>query len=80
MHITCTEGGAHMFLRKNYSKKTGRTYLQIVHGYRDKEGKSKSKVIKSVGYLDELLKEYDDPIAHSVVSFKRNELPFMFTI
>jgi len=53
-----------MFLRKNYSKKTGRTYLQIVHGYRDKEGKSKSKVIQSIGYLDELLKECDDPIAH----------------
>ena len=53
-----------MFLRKNYSKKTGRTYLQIVHGYRDKEGKSKSTIIESLGYLDELLKEYDDPIAH----------------
>lgn len=53
-----------MFLRKNFSKKTGRTYLQIVHGYRDKEGKSKSKVIKSIGYLDELEKEYDDPIAY----------------
>jgi len=32
-----------MFLAKNYSKKTGRTYLQIVHGYRDKEGKTKRK-------------------------------------
>jgi len=53
-----------MFLRKNYSKKTGRTYLQIVHGYRDKAGKSKSKVIKSIGYLDELVKEYDNPIAY----------------
>ena len=53
-----------MFLRKNYSKKTGRTYLQNVHGYRDKQGKSKSKVVKSIGYLDELVKEYDDPIAH----------------
>lgn len=53
-----------MFLRKNYFRKTGRTYLQIVHGYRDKEGKSKAKVIKPIGYLDELEKEYDDPIAH----------------
>jgi transposase len=53
-----------MFLAKNYSKKTGRTYLQIVHSYRDKDGKSKRKVVKSLGYLDVLEKEYDDPIAH----------------
>lgn len=53
-----------MFLRKDFSKKTGRTYLQIVHGYRDKNGKSKHEVIESLGYLDELEKEYEDPIAH----------------
>lgn len=53
-----------MFLRKNYNKKTGRTYLQIVHGYRNNEGKSRSKTIESIGYLDELKKVYDDPIAH----------------
>ena len=53
-----------MFLRKNYNKKTGRTYLQIVHGYRDKDGKSRTKTIKSIGYLDELEKIYNDPIAH----------------
>jgi hypothetical protein len=45
-----------MFLAKNYSKKTGRTYLQIVHGYRDKEGKTKRKVIEFLGYVDELEK------------------------
>jgi hypothetical protein len=53
-----------MFLRENYNKNTGRTYLQIVHGYRDKDGKSKSKTIESIGYLDELEKIYDEPIAH----------------
>lgn len=53
-----------MFLAKNYSKKSGRTYLQIVHGYRDRQGKSKRKVIQSLGYLDELEKQYSDPIAH----------------
>lgn len=53
-----------MFLKKNYYKSTGRTYLQIVHGYRDKQGKSKTKVIEALGYLDELEKEYNDPIAH----------------
>ncbi|EKE06193.1 MAG: hypothetical protein ACD_19C00055G0001 [uncultured bacterium] len=53
-----------MFLRKDFSKKTGRTYLQIVQGYRDTNGKSKHKVIESLGYLDELEKEHDNPIAH----------------
>lgn len=53
-----------MFLAKNYSKKTGRTYLQIVHSYRDKEGRSKRRVIKSLGYLDALEEEYADPISH----------------
>lgn len=53
-----------MYLRKNLNKKTGRTYLSIIHNYRDKETKStKAKVIKSLGYLDELENEYDDPIA-----------------
>lgn len=53
-----------MFLAKNRSNKTNRTYLQIVHSYRDKQGKTKRKVIQSLGYLDELEKKYDDSIAH----------------
>ncbi|MDR0461448.1 MAG: IS1634 family transposase [Nitrososphaerota archaeon] len=53
-----------MFLRKNYSKKTGRTHLSIVQGYRDADGKNKHKTVKSVGYLDVLEKEYPDVIAH----------------
>ena len=53
-----------MFLRKNYSKKTGRTHLAIVQGYRDIDGKNKHKTVQRVGYLDELQKEYNDPIAH----------------
>lgn len=53
-----------VFLRKSFNKSTGRTYLSIIHGFRDKDGKSKSKVIESIGYLDELYKEYEDPIAH----------------
>lgn len=63
-----------MFLAKNYSKKTGRTYLQIVHSYRDKNGKSKRKVEKSLGYLDVLEKEYDDPIAYFEQVAKQMEL------
>ena len=53
-----------MFLRKNYSKVTGRTHLAIVQGYRDIDGKNKHKTIKTLGYLDDLQKEYPDPITH----------------
>lgn len=54
-----------MFLRKATNRKTGRTYLSIVHGYYDpKSHSSRTKTIKSLGYLDELEKIYDDPIAH----------------
>jgi len=53
-----------MHLRKAFIKKTGRTYLSIVQGYRDNNGKSKSKVIESLGYLDKLKEQYDDPVAH----------------
>src|SRR5699024_940589 len=43
--------------------KTGRVYLSIVHGYRDKETrKSRTKTIESLGYLDELEEEYEDPV------------------
>lgn len=53
-----------MFLKKVKNKQTGRTYLSIVHGYRDKATKkSRTKTIESLGYLDELEKKYDDPIA-----------------
>ena len=56
-----------MYLKKSTSSKTGRTQLSIVHGYRDKEGKTRQRTIKTLGYLDELKKEYKDPITH----FKR---------
>ena len=60
-----------MFLRKSFNKKTGRTYLAIVHGYRDSKGVSRSKTVRSLGYLDELEKEYDDPIAHFTKEAKK---------
>lgn len=53
-----------MYLRKVVSKKTGRIHLQIAHNYRDEAGKSKAKIIQSLGYLDVLEKQYPDPIAH----------------
>lgn len=54
-----------MYLRKTPSKKTGRVYLSIVQGYRDpKTKKVKQKLVKGLGYVDELEKEFEDPIAH----------------
>ena len=61
-----------MYLQKNVNPKTGRVYLQIVHKYRDKETKKiRSKTIQSIGYLDELEKEYADPIAHFTALAKK---------
>jgi transposase len=46
-------------------RKDGRTYLSIQKHYWKKDTKScTTKTIKSLGYLDALEKEYDDPIAH----------------
>ncbi|HKM38938.1 MAG TPA: transposase, partial [bacterium] len=49
---------------KQSRRKNGRIYLSIEKAYRDQDGKPRAKTIKSLGYLDELEKEYDDPIAH----------------
>jgi transposase len=63
-----------MFLRKSTNKKTGRTYLSIVHSYwNPAEKKTRSTIIKSIGFLDDLEKEYDDPIAFFTEEAKRLE-------
>lgn len=50
---------------KQSPRENGRIYLSIEKSYRDKTtGKPKSKTIQSLGYLDVLEKEYDDPVAH----------------
>ncbi|MEX1030855.1 MAG: transposase, partial [Paenibacillaceae bacterium] len=52
-----------MYLKKT-RQKNGRTFLSIVDGYYDKEkGHSRTVTIEKVGYLDELEKEYEDPLA-----------------
>ena len=57
-------GGALLNLKQSV-RKNGRVYLSIEKAYRDKDtGKSRSKTVKSLGYLDVLKKEYDDPISH----------------
>jgi len=43
----------------------GRKYLSIVQGYRDPVTKKvRHKTIKSLGYLDDLKEDYEDPVAH----------------
>lgn len=54
-----------MYLKKCTNSKTGRTYLSIAKKYRDPiSKKNKESNIKSLGYLDELEKKYDNPISH----------------
>ena len=53
-----------MFLKKT-KRPNGRVTLSAVQGYRDPEtGKPKQKSIETFGYLDELEKQFDDPISH----------------
>lgn len=51
-----------MFVKKT-KHKSGRVYLSIAKNWRE-GGKTRSKTIRSLGYLDELEKLHDDPIAH----------------
>lgn len=60
-----------MFVKK-YKYKNGRTYLSIVNGYKV-NGVTKHEVIQKLGYLDELEKEYDDPISHFSAEAKKIE-------
>ena len=54
-----------MYLKKSKNNKTGRTYLYIADGYHDREkGYTRTITVQSLGYLDVLEKQYDDPIAH----------------
>ena len=52
-----------MFLKACPSHK-GKIYLSFVQGYRDENGKVKQKTIQKLGYLDDLKKEFEDPISH----------------
>ena len=54
----------YMYLRKKKFKTSGRIHLSILHGFRDNEGKVKQKTVMKIGYLDEMEKIYNNPIAH----------------
>jgi transposase len=63
-----------MYLKRT-KQKSGRVYLSIMEGYYDPIKKySRSNTIEKIGYLDDLEKEYPDPIAHfTEVANKMNE-------
>ena len=76
-----------MYLNIMNNKKNGITRLSIRRGYRDKNGKVKNVTIKNLGNLEDLKKQYDDPIAHfkEVVKKmndeeKQNNLPLTLNI
>lgn len=50
-----------MYLKQ--SKSNGKIYLSFVQGYRQ-DGKVKQKTVEKLGYLEDLKKEYSDPITH----------------
>lgn len=53
-----------MFLKKT-KQSSGRVLLTIARGYRDPvTKKSRQKTVINLGYLDELVEQYEDPIAH----------------
>lgn len=53
-----------MYLNIMNNKKTGKTSLSIRKGYRDKNGKVKNITVQTLGTLDKLKQDFDDPIAH----------------
>ena len=69
-----------MFLRQSISH--GKIYLSFVQGYRNEEGKVKQKTIEKLGFLDDLKKQYDDPIAYfkEVAKQKNRESITEYTI
>lgn len=50
-----------MYLKQSISN--GKPYLSFIQGYRQ-DGKVKQKTIEKLGYLEDLKKEYPDPVAH----------------
>jgi len=52
-----------MYLK--YGTLNGKKFLSIAHNYRDpKTKKVRAKIVKSLGYFDELEKQFPDPITH----------------
>ena len=45
-------------------KPNNRTFMQYVESYRDINSIPKQRVVEKIGYVDDFLDKYDDPIAH----------------
>ena len=75
-----------MFLKKD-KRPNGRLYLSIVEGYREiGTKKTKQRKVKTLGFLDDLEKEFDDPILYftelakkMTEDAKNKELPLDFS-
>jgi hypothetical protein len=53
-----------MYLKQS-QRKDGRTYLSIADGFHDPQrGHTRTKTIEKIGYLENFLDQYNDPIAH----------------
>jgi hypothetical protein len=53
-----------MYLKKS-KRKNGRVYLSVADGCHDpQKGHSRTVSVKKIGYLDDFLDLYDDPVAH----------------
>jgi len=59
-----------MFVQK-IKNPNGRIRLGIKMSYRDKNGKPKQHLVLNCGYLDELEKEYTDPVEHFKIIAKK---------
>ena len=62
-----------MYLNKLFERSTGRTLLLFQETKRVK-GKNRTRTVERIGYLDELEKIYDDPIAHFKEEAKRRSV------
>ena len=62
-----------MFLKVTPTR-SGKIFLSFVQGYRDESGKSRQKTIKNIGWLNELKKQYSDPISHFREVAKQNKI------
>ena len=52
-----------MYVKINKTS-SGRRKLDYYRSYRDENGKSRQKFVERIGFIDELEKKFDDPIAH----------------
>ena len=52
-----------MYLKRTPSK-SGRVSLSAVQAYRDESGKKRQRTVETFGFVDELEREFADPVAH----------------